>query len=159
PKEEGGLGIKSLKKWNEVLLIKQLWKIINKKSPYGCGWKKMLKLRNRIKDHVLFSTGNGESVSIWFDKWDLKGPLCDIIPRRYWYKERYTDNETVAAIPTLSVGIKDKVYWSDNQNDKTEFSTKQFWSDLRVLMRKWIGVMLFGLSNFNLDMLSCYGWE
>ncbi|GJV13212.1 hypothetical protein Tco_1354753 [Tanacetum coccineum] len=108
---------------------------------------------------VLFSTGNGESVSIWFDKWDLKGPLCDIIPRRYWYKERYTDNETVAAIPTLSVGIKDKVYWSDNQNDKTEFSTKQFWSDLRVLMRKWIGVMLFGLSNFNLDMLSCYGWE
>ncbi|GKC68147.1 reverse transcriptase domain-containing protein [Tanacetum coccineum] len=28
PKEQGGLGIKSLKKWNEVLLIKQLWKII-----------------------------------------------------------------------------------------------------------------------------------
>nr|GEX33296.1 hypothetical protein [Tanacetum cinerariifolium] len=28
PKDQGGLGIKSVKNWNEVLLIKQLWKII-----------------------------------------------------------------------------------------------------------------------------------
>ncbi|GJS40876.1 RNA-directed DNA polymerase, eukaryota, reverse transcriptase zinc-binding domain protein [Tanacetum coccineum] len=92
PKEEGGLGIKSLKKWNEVLLIKQLWKIIDKKESLWVKWVNV----GKLKDHVLFSTGNGESVSIWFDKWDLKGPLCDIIPIRYWYKERYTDNETVA---------------------------------------------------------------
>ena len=27
PKEQGGLGIKSLKKWNIVMLVKQFWKI------------------------------------------------------------------------------------------------------------------------------------
>nr|GFA08875.1 RNA-directed DNA polymerase, eukaryota, reverse transcriptase zinc-binding domain protein [Tanacetum cinerariifolium] len=32
PKEEAGLGIKSLKKWNEMLRIKQLWKIIDRKE-------------------------------------------------------------------------------------------------------------------------------
>ncbi|GKD81961.1 hypothetical protein Tco_1348800, partial [Tanacetum coccineum] len=33
PKEQGGLGIKPLKRWNEVLLIRQFWKILeNKKS-------------------------------------------------------------------------------------------------------------------------------
>ncbi|GJR65770.1 RNA-directed DNA polymerase, eukaryota, reverse transcriptase zinc-binding domain protein [Tanacetum coccineum] len=103
PKDQGGLGIKSLKNWNEVLLIKRLWKIIEGKE------------------------------SLWV-KWvnDLKGPLCDIIPRRDWYRERYSDKETVAdminngiwiwpmhwynkypklcniSIPTLSKGAKDK---------------------------------------------------
>ncbi|GKF03997.1 RNA-directed DNA polymerase, eukaryota, reverse transcriptase zinc-binding domain protein [Tanacetum coccineum] len=129
----------------------------------------MLKLRDRIKDHVLFSIGNGKSVSIWFDKLDLKGPLCDIIPRKDWYKVRYTNNETVAdmiyngvwiwppqwysnypelyniAIPTLSASIKDMVYWLDNQNDKKDFSTKQVWYDLRDINGKvdWYHVVWF----------------
>jgi hypothetical protein len=29
PKDQGGLGIKSLKKWNEVLLIRQFWIVRN----------------------------------------------------------------------------------------------------------------------------------
>ncbi|GKD74120.1 RNA-directed DNA polymerase, eukaryota, reverse transcriptase zinc-binding domain protein [Tanacetum coccineum] len=74
PKEQGGLGIKSLKKWNEVLLIKQLWKIIEGKE-------------SLIKARVFYSIGDGRNVSMWFDKWDSNGPLCDIIPRREWYRE------------------------------------------------------------------------
>ncbi|GJY24734.1 RNA-directed DNA polymerase, eukaryota, reverse transcriptase zinc-binding domain protein [Tanacetum coccineum] len=179
PKEQGGLGIKSLKKWNEVLLIKQLWKIIEGKESLwvkwvnvvklkgssiwdieakyndSCGWKKLLELRNRIKAHVFYSIGDGRNVSMWFDKWDSNGPLCDIIPRREWYRERYNDKETVAqminngvwiwpiqwysnypilcniAAPTLTEGTKDKVYWIDSYNVKKEFSTNQAWHDLR----------------------------
>nr|GEW85133.1 hypothetical protein [Tanacetum cinerariifolium] len=65
-------------------------------------------------------------------KQDLKGPLCDIIPKRYWYMKMYSEKETVAdminngvciwpmnwynkypelcniAIPTLSDGAKEK---------------------------------------------------
>ncbi|GJT09800.1 hypothetical protein Tco_0856842 [Tanacetum coccineum] len=81
-KEQGGLGIKSLKKWNEILLIKQLWKIIERKESL---W----------------------NVSVWFDKWDLKGPLCEIIPRRAWYGERLPELCNIT-IPTLSNGINDK---------------------------------------------------
>ncbi|GJW90582.1 reverse transcriptase zinc-binding domain-containing protein [Tanacetum coccineum] len=94
-------------------------------------------------------------LDMWFDKWDSNGPLCDIIPRREWYRERYNDKETVAqminngvwiwpmqwysnypilckiAAPTLTEGTKDKVYWIDSHNVKKEFSTKQAWHDLR----------------------------
>nr|GEU75322.1 hypothetical protein [Tanacetum cinerariifolium] len=35
PKDQGGLRIKDLKKWNEILLIKQLWKILEEKTLYG----------------------------------------------------------------------------------------------------------------------------
>ncbi|GKB67000.1 RNA-directed DNA polymerase, eukaryota, reverse transcriptase zinc-binding domain protein [Tanacetum coccineum] len=121
PKEQGELGIKSLKKWNEVLLIKQLWKIIEGKEYF-----------------------NGRNVLIWFDKWDMKGPLSDIIPRRDWYRERYHDLCNIA-IPTLSDGVNDKVYWLDNQNEKKEFSTKQVWTDFRENNGKveWYHVILF----------------
>nr|GEX14201.1 hypothetical protein [Tanacetum cinerariifolium] len=76
PKDQGGLGIKPLRLWNEVLLIRQFWKIIeNKDSPWAkwvnvvrlkrkrvwdvqtdkCdswGWKTMLRIRDLVKDHV-----------------------------------------------------------------------------------------------------------
>ncbi|XP_071707925.1 uncharacterized protein [Rutidosis leptorrhynchoides] len=76
PKNQGGLGLKSLKEWNDVLLIKQLWKLIEKKDSLWFNWvnlvklkgksiwkieckqsdnwgrKYQLKMRDRIKDHV-----------------------------------------------------------------------------------------------------------
>ncbi|GJW71500.1 RNA-directed DNA polymerase, eukaryota, reverse transcriptase zinc-binding domain protein [Tanacetum coccineum] len=193
PKEEGGLGIKSLKKWNKVLLIKQLWKIINKQESLwvkwvnvvklkgksiwdidrnyndSCGWLKLLELRDRIKDHVLYCISNGKNTSVWFEKWDLKGPINSIIPRREWYKERYSDNETVVdmtnnrvwiwanqwynsypelrniAIPTFYPRKKDKVCWLNNQNERKYFSTNQVWFDLRNRNEKveWHTVVWF----------------
>ncbi|GJS40033.1 RNA-directed DNA polymerase, eukaryota, reverse transcriptase zinc-binding domain protein [Tanacetum coccineum] len=110
----------------------------------------LLELRSRIKNH-----GNGKNVSMWFDRWDIKGPLFDIIPKIVWYEERYSDNEKVVDmidrgvwiwparwhnrfpklcninVPILSNGVTDKVLWLDNQNKKKEFSTKQAWCDLR----------------------------
>nr|GEY86701.1 RNA-directed DNA polymerase, eukaryota, reverse transcriptase zinc-binding domain protein [Tanacetum cinerariifolium] len=35
PKDQRGLGLKPLKKWNEVLLVSQLWKLIYRKSLFG----------------------------------------------------------------------------------------------------------------------------
>ncbi|GKB05237.1 RNA-directed DNA polymerase, eukaryota, reverse transcriptase zinc-binding domain protein [Tanacetum coccineum] len=167
PKDQGGLGIKYLKAWNEILLIKQLWKIVeDKESSWvkwvnvvklkgtsicdieishrdSCGWKKLLGLRSNIKNHVFYSVGSGKNVSMWFDRWDIKGPLLDIIQRRVWYEERYTDNEKVADM--IERGESDKVLWLDNQNEKKEFSTRQAWNDLRENVDKveWHHVVWF----------------
>ncbi|GJU46929.1 hypothetical protein Tco_1204195 [Tanacetum coccineum] len=145
---QGGLGIKSLKKTNEILLINQLWKVIEGK----------------------------ESLC------DIKGPLSDIIPRRVWYEERYSDNEKVIDmidrgvwiwpaswhnrfpelcninVPILSNGVTNKVLWLDNQNEKNEFSTKQAWCDLRdnVVKVEWYHVVWF--SQFQPRHAFCYGW-
>ncbi|GJR26775.1 RNA-directed DNA polymerase, eukaryota, reverse transcriptase zinc-binding domain protein [Tanacetum coccineum] len=93
PKEQGGLGIKNLQVWNEVLIVKQLWKVIAKKDTLwvkwvntenlkgksiweitaktnsSAGWKEMLKLRDKIRKHVLWKIRNGMSINAWYDNW------------------------------------------------------------------------------------------
>ncbi|GJU75280.1 hypothetical protein Tco_1272350 [Tanacetum coccineum] len=68
PKEQGGLGLKPLKKWNETL-----W-----------GWKCLLDIRDTIKPFVLYKIGNGLSISAWHDKWCTQGPLDSWIWPAEW---------------------------------------------------------------------------
>nr|GEX07089.1 RNA-directed DNA polymerase, eukaryota, reverse transcriptase zinc-binding domain protein [Tanacetum cinerariifolium] len=89
PKDQGGLGITPLDKWNEVLLNTQVWKIIkNKESLWvkwvntvklkgnsfweiesnasnSWGWKSMLYLRDKMKPFVSYKIGNGRKTSLW----------------------------------------------------------------------------------------------
>ncbi|GJZ15925.1 hypothetical protein Tco_0551602 [Tanacetum coccineum] len=112
PKEQGGLGLKPLRKWNEVLLITQIWKIIENKeslwvkwvntvklknksfweidgnSTDSWGWKNMLKIRDKIKPYVFYEVGNGNSISAWYDKWCDQGPLNRFITNRDIYDAR-----------------------------------------------------------------------
>ncbi|GKB12700.1 RNA-directed DNA polymerase, eukaryota, reverse transcriptase zinc-binding domain protein, partial [Tanacetum coccineum] len=74
----------------------------------SCRWKKLLKLRNIIKKHVFYSIGNGKSVSMWFDRWDLKGPLSKFIPKRAWCEERFPEVSNID-IPNLSNEVKNKM--------------------------------------------------
>ncbi|XP_071740793.1 uncharacterized protein [Rutidosis leptorrhynchoides] len=47
PKNQGGLGIKPLKRWNEVLLFKQLWKIIAQQESLWAKWVNVVKLKGK----------------------------------------------------------------------------------------------------------------
>ncbi|GJS74196.1 hypothetical protein Tco_0707037 [Tanacetum coccineum] len=90
-KEQGGLGKGFLwVKWVNVVKLKgtSIWDIEANYSD-SCGWKKLLKRISIIKNHVYYSIRNGKNVSIWIDRWDIKGPLSEIIPRRVWYGERF----------------------------------------------------------------------
>nr|GEY68199.1 RNA-directed DNA polymerase, eukaryota, reverse transcriptase zinc-binding domain protein [Tanacetum cinerariifolium] len=71
----------------------------------SCGWKKLLDLRSKIKNHVIYSVRNGKKAYMWFNRWDIKGPLADIIPRRVWCEKRYTDNEKVGDMIERGVWI------------------------------------------------------
>ena len=92
PECEGGLGLKDLEKWNEVLMSKHLWNIAcNKKSVWvkwiqtnklkgqsiwkvtndpnsSCGWKQILSLREKMVKHVYYKVGNGKSIFSWHDR-------------------------------------------------------------------------------------------
>ncbi|XP_071740667.1 uncharacterized protein [Rutidosis leptorrhynchoides] len=52
PEDQGSLGLKSLQEWNEVLLIKQLWKLIEKKNSLWFNWVNLVKLKDKVKNHV-----------------------------------------------------------------------------------------------------------
>ncbi|GJY36083.1 NIN-like protein [Tanacetum coccineum] len=108
--EQGGLGIKNLQVWNEVLLVKQLWNVISKKNTLwvkwvnteilrdksvwvvdasansSVGWKEMLKLRDKIRKYVLWKIGDGQKINTWYDTWNAISPLCEIITSREIYE-------------------------------------------------------------------------
>ncbi|GJS37202.1 RNA-directed DNA polymerase, eukaryota, reverse transcriptase zinc-binding domain protein [Tanacetum coccineum] len=122
PKEQGGLGIKPLKRWNEVLLIRQFWKISENKKSLWAEWVNVVKLKHKsvwnvqvdtndswawkcirdmIKDHIMYEIGKGDSVSVWYDKWSSNGRLRKFITQRNIYDARLSMD---AKIPEM---IKD----------------------------------------------------
>nr|GEW34154.1 hypothetical protein [Tanacetum cinerariifolium] len=102
-------------------------------------------------------------------RWDMKGPIFDIIPKKVLYEERYSGNEKVAdiiergvwiwplhwysrfphlcniSVPHLTYNENDKVVWLDSQREKKIFSTSQVWYDLKRKCGKvdWYHVILF----------------
>ncbi|GJV73508.1 RNA-directed DNA polymerase, eukaryota, reverse transcriptase zinc-binding domain protein [Tanacetum coccineum] len=178
PKEQGGLGIKDLELWNEVLLVKQLWNVIlnkntlwvkwvkfeslkgksiweiNAQSNSSAGWKEMLKLRDKIRKHVLWKVGDGKSVNVWYDNWNTAGALSEIVSTRDMYDAGMSINSTVAdltiinegkwhvgweieypilklyKIPSLQDGRNDEIVWVDNAGHERVFGVKYVWKDL-----------------------------
>nr|GEV87373.1 RNA-directed DNA polymerase, eukaryota, reverse transcriptase zinc-binding domain protein [Tanacetum cinerariifolium] len=132
PKVQGGLGFKPMHKWNEVLLISQLWKLIYKneslwvkcvnrvklkgKSIWEAkidkndshGWKEFIGIRDKIKPYVIFKIGDGKSISVWHDKWCDQGPLDRFIQNRDIYDVRI-GNEDCLVDAIVEGGCK----WAD----------------------------------------------
>ncbi|GJV79438.1 hypothetical protein Tco_1515308 [Tanacetum coccineum] len=103
PKHQGGMGLKILNLWNEVLITKHLWNIASNKeslwvkwvnviklkgisiwevkaeSNSSCGWKQILNLRGKMRKHVAYQVGNGEKCFFWHDNWSGKGPMSTLI--------------------------------------------------------------------------------
>ncbi|GKE73265.1 hypothetical protein Tco_1535306 [Tanacetum coccineum] len=122
PKDQGGLGLKNLYIWNEVLLVKHLWNVAAKKdtlwvkwinveklkgrsiwdvqsdSNSSMGWKNILSLRDKVRKHIWWKLGNGKTVYAWHDKWCSVGPLSDFISTREIYDARLSNNCAVADI-------------------------------------------------------------
>ncbi|KAL8255425.1 hypothetical protein R6Q59_033646 [Mikania micrantha] len=106
PLQQGGLGLKSLKTWNDALMAKHTWNIItHKKSLWvrwvykyhlkgmsfwevslrkvaSWGWRKILQQRDLLRNHIVSIVGDGKSTSAWFDNWHPCGPLDRILSPR-----------------------------------------------------------------------------
>ncbi|GJW22907.1 RNA-directed DNA polymerase, eukaryota, reverse transcriptase zinc-binding domain protein [Tanacetum coccineum] len=124
---QGGLGLKNLYFWNEVLMIKHLWNIAAKKdtlwvkwisieklkgrciwevqcdSKSSVGWKNILSLRDKVRGHIGWKIGDGKSVNVWYDKWCPASPLNR---------------------------VKDKAIWISNNGIEKCFIVSNVWKDL-----------------------------
>ncbi|GKA36584.1 hypothetical protein Tco_0723149 [Tanacetum coccineum] len=101
--------------------------------------------------------GNGKNVSVWYDKWDVEGPLCSMINKRAIYNARLSDNNTVADMirdgvwqwpqkwislfprlcsiqcPVLQNDKCDKGVWKTLNGLSKDFSVQQVWKDTRAV--------------------------
>ncbi|GJY24381.1 RNA-directed DNA polymerase, eukaryota, reverse transcriptase zinc-binding domain protein [Tanacetum coccineum] len=178
-KEEGGLGIKDLSKWNEVLMSKHLWNAATMKESIwvnwisknrlkgasiweidcdnnaSSGWKSILGLRDKMRQHIICKVGDGSSIFLWHDKWWGPEPLSKLISMDVINNEgldtnaKITDmirddnewnwptvlksNNILKSIPApkLNNGVKDSFLWKTKEGSIVNFSTNKAWKDWR----------------------------
>ncbi|GKD37780.1 RNA-directed DNA polymerase, eukaryota, reverse transcriptase zinc-binding domain protein [Tanacetum coccineum] len=150
-KSKGGLGLKNLAKWNEVLMIKHIWNVASKKDTLwvkwvnierlkgrsvweiqcdgnsSMGWRSIMSLRDKVREHIWWKIGNGNSVSAWHDKWSNASPLSDIVSARERFSTGLNNNNT---IPIFHSNTDDKAVWITNNGDVRKFEMKAIWNDL-----------------------------
>jgi hypothetical protein len=123
PKQEGGLGFKSILIWNKAAIAKHIWFLISGgeqsmwcqwvksyllkgksfwevKMPSSPSWvwRKLLNLRPIVQPHIKIVIGNGKATSLWFDNWHPLGLLVRKFGPRVIYDSGLTKDATVDAI-------------------------------------------------------------
>lgn len=118
-KVEGGLGIKSLEDWNIALVSKHIWNLIScknslwvkwihihklkgrnfwdilEKQEASWSWRRIIRIRGLVRDHIFHKIGNGASTSPWFDTWHPICPLSNFVSKRKIYQAGLSLNTKV----------------------------------------------------------------
>lgn len=106
PKKEGGLGLRKLADWNQVLALKLIWLLFAaggslwvswiKRHKIGSAsfwelepllgdswiWKQLCKLSSIARPFLFCEVGSGRSASFWNDDWTELGPLIHLTDAR-----------------------------------------------------------------------------
>ncbi|GJW18276.1 hypothetical protein Tco_0025712 [Tanacetum coccineum] len=77
PKSQGGLGLKNLSLWNEVLMSKHIWNIAANKESLWVRWINVI----RLKGQSIWNVGVDANASAgWKHILSLRGVIGDVIP-------------------------------------------------------------------------------
>ncbi|GJV66513.1 RNA-directed DNA polymerase, eukaryota, reverse transcriptase zinc-binding domain protein [Tanacetum coccineum] len=151
PKNQGGLGLKSLRVMNCALMVKQQWW-----DSFSWNLKQILKLRDSVRKFIGYKIGNGIDCFVWYDRWHSNGPLCRLISNHIISSCGFDLNAKVAdlicgnnwiwpiewselfsevidvPVPVLSSDSVDKALWFNKKNEEVQFSVKEAWKVLRI---------------------------
>ncbi|GJV24580.1 putative reverse transcriptase domain-containing protein [Tanacetum coccineum] len=120
PKDQGGLGFKSLELWNKTLH----GILLQEKNHFGLNG-----LIQWIGDHIRHKIGDGKSISVWHDKWYNGISLSSLISKKEVFYAGFKDHDSIQDIPNFT--NPDKTVWIDNNGNEKNFSTNTVWKDVR----------------------------
>ncbi|KAL0289805.1 UNVERIFIED_CONTAM: hypothetical protein Sradi_7065300 [Sesamum radiatum] len=104
-KVEGGLGLRKLLHVNQALMLKQIWRLLQRdkqsiwvawvlvhrlqnqtvwtakvgNAPWY--WRKLVKLCSIFRPGLMYRVGDGSMFKLWLDLWHVRGPLITAFPR------------------------------------------------------------------------------
>nr|GEW44805.1 reverse transcriptase domain, reverse transcriptase zinc-binding domain protein [Tanacetum cinerariifolium]GEX35663.1 reverse transcriptase domain, reverse transcriptase zinc-binding domain protein [Tanacetum cinerariifolium] len=118
-------------------------------------WRKLLKLRPLIRDFIWSSIGDDSKISLWFDRWYVASPLCNIISARdiarsgfsltskvcecihggiwSWPNDWMVKYPILSSIPVrvLNDAKPDVLEWRNNDGSFDTFSVQRVWETIR----------------------------
>ncbi|GJV89008.1 RNA-directed DNA polymerase, eukaryota, reverse transcriptase zinc-binding domain protein [Tanacetum coccineum] len=153
--------------WASVFLLPK--NEVNANANSSDGWKEMLRLRDKIRKHVLWKIGDGKDINTWYDNWNIHGPLYADITSREIYDAGLSIETTITDLivvcrdncpegwldefPVLhQYGFlrilnnrKDTIVWVNKEGNNKLFSIKNIWKDMEVDDGKvdWYNVIWF----------------
>ncbi|GJV03160.1 RNA-directed DNA polymerase, eukaryota, reverse transcriptase zinc-binding domain protein [Tanacetum coccineum] len=138
PRDQGGLGIKDLGKWNEVLMSKHIWNIVSNKESLWVKWVNVGPLSDYIPKESIVA-GN----------LCCEAKVADIVYNGKWkipntWLSKYHVLQNMPA-PKLKQRCNDTFSWVENDGRRCRFSVKNTWNimvqgDEKV---RWYGLLWF----------------
>ena len=122
PREEGGLGLRRVKHWNDAAVMKHIWNLFYRKdsiwvawvrtvllkggsiwstkTPSRCSWswRKILQLRHRMRLFIRHRVFRGNGTFLWHDFWNPMGPLLSVFGERIVYDSAIQRDALVASV-------------------------------------------------------------
>ncbi|GAV93028.1 zf-RVT domain-containing protein, partial [Cephalotus follicularis] len=147
PRQEGGLGIKSLRTWNQ----KHSFWTLPATGAMSWSWRQILLLRNTALTQLVYVCGKGDRFSLWYDPWFHGTSIHAVYGHRVIYDAGLGNNELLPAViendqwcwPTTSPHLleiqsrvqdipitssPDRIFWV---RVGQPYNTKQAWESLR----------------------------
>ncbi|XP_022014827.1 uncharacterized protein LOC110914335 [Helianthus annuus] len=141
PKEEGGLGIKSISDVNKALITNHIWSIISNRRSLWVQW---------IQSH------NGAQTNAWSENWCQYSPLSSFISPQIIASAGFTLQSSVDSLfddhgqwkwpqdwfdlfpvlinidtPNLVQQVEDRLIWKDLEGTPRQFGSKEVWNNIR----------------------------
>ena len=122
PKEEGGIGLRRVKDWNDAAIMKHIWNLFYRKdsiwvawvrevllrqgsvwdarisSRCSWSWRKILQLRHRVRPYIRHRICNGGGTFLWHDFWNPLGPILPLFGERILYDSAIHRNAHVVSV-------------------------------------------------------------
>ncbi|XP_010462838.1 PREDICTED: uncharacterized protein LOC104743454 [Camelina sativa] len=135
PKEDGGLGLRSLKEANKG----SFWSLQENSTSGSWMWRKLLKYRALAVEFVRYEVNNGKHISFWHDNWSPLGCLFKLAGSRgtidigiglhatvaeaLTHRQRHHQVEYLNQLETVLTSVRnrglleteDKVLWRGNR--------------------------------------------
>ncbi|GKA59809.1 RNA-directed DNA polymerase, eukaryota, reverse transcriptase zinc-binding domain protein [Tanacetum coccineum] len=153
--------------WASVFLLPK--NEVNANANSSAEWKEMLRLRDKIRKHVLWKIGDGKDINTWYDNWNIHGPLCADITSREIYDAGLSIETNIAdfimvckdnwpegwldeflvlhqyGFSRILNNRKNTIVWVNKEGNEKLFSINNIWKDMEVEDGKvdWYNVIWF----------------